>query len=84
VLCFMGGEDDEDEEEDDDPDAGWVPGTITGLMWRSDDGDMEPGMVAPYQITLDDGAILSAPRDDDELVRKAPAAAASNKRAREE
>ena len=35
VVCNMGDED------------GWVEGTITMLMWRSD--DMEPGVVAPYQ-----------------------------------
>jgi len=63
-------------------DKGWVPGTITARMWRSDDGDMEPGHVAPYQITLDDETILSAPADSDSLVRKA--SSESKKRAREE
>jgi len=71
VQCNLGGDD------------GWVPGTISMLMWRSEDGDMEPGMVAPYQITLDDGTIMSAPADDDNLVRKAPSET-GNKRAREE
>ena len=47
---------------------GWVPGTITALMWR-DEEDMAPGMVAPYQIELEDGTILSAPSDSDQLVR---------------
>ena len=51
---------------------GWVPGTITALFWRSE--DMEPGMVAPYQIELDDeyGTVLSAPTDSNKLVREAP------------
>ena len=55
VSCFMG------------ESEGWALGTITRLMWRSE--DMPPGHVAPYQITLDDGGeILSAPEDSDELV----------------
>ena len=58
----------------------WVLGTITDLMWRSEDGDMDPGMVAPYQIELDDGTILSAPTDSNELIREAPKA--SKKRPR--
>ena len=52
-------------------DEPWIPATITSLMWRSE--DMEPGMVAPYQIKTDQGDILSAPADDNDLVRKAPA-----------
>jgi len=55
----------------------WMEGTITQLLWRSD--DMDPGMVAPYQITLDDGEILSAPADEDHLVRKVPAGGAAKK-----
>jgi len=61
VLCKMGGAD------------GWVPGTISMVMWR-DDEDMEPGQVAPYQIKLDNGDIISAPTDTPDLVKKAPSA----------
>merc|ERR1712087_178333 len=58
VLCNLG------------DDGGWLKGTISGLMWRSE--DMDPGIVAPYQITMDNGDIISAPVDTDRLVRKAP------------
>jgi len=58
VLCNMGGGD------------GWLKGTISELMWRSE--DMEPGMVAPYQIIMDNDDIISAPADTDTLVRAAP------------
>mmetsp|Transcript_2470 Transcript_2470/g.7374 ORF Transcript_2470/g.7374 Transcript_2470/m.7374 type:complete len:212 (+) Transcript_2470:2-637(+) len=63
VMCHLAG----------DPDAdanGYVKGTITQLMWRSE--DMDPGMVAPYQITMDSGDIISAPADSDDLVKRAP------------
>ena len=46
-------------------------GTVTELMWRNDE-DMEPGMGAPYQIKLDNGDIISAPADSEDLVRRAP------------
>jgi G3E family GTPase len=55
----------------------WTEGTISELMWRSD--DMDPGMVAPYQITLDDGEIVSAPADEDHLVRRASSGGAAKK-----
>jgi G3E family GTPase len=74
VLCKMGGAD------------GWVPGTISMLMWRNDE-DMEPGVVCPYQIKLDTGDIISAPTDTSDLVVKEPAGgeeASKSKRPRTE
>eukprot|EP00316_Scyphosphaera_apsteinii_P008368 CAMPEP_0119308818 /NCGR_PEP_ID=MMETSP1333-20130426/12785_1 /TAXON_ID=418940 /ORGANISM="Scyphosphaera apsteinii, Strain RCC1455" /LENGTH=454 /DNA_ID=CAMNT_0007312675 /DNA_START=1 /DNA_END=1365 /DNA_ORIENTATION=+ len=60
VLCKTG-----------EGDTGWSLGTVSKLMWRDDD-DMDPGMVAPYQLLMDNGDILSAPADSDDLVRMAP------------
>jgi hypothetical protein len=38
-------------------------------MYR--DEYMPPGMVAPYQVKLDNGGLIYAPQDSDELIRKA-------------
>ena len=38
-------------------------------MYRED--FMSPGMVAPYQIKLDEGDLIYAPEDIDELIRRA-------------
>ena len=38
-------------------------------MYRDD--NMPPGMVAPYQVKLDDGTLIFAPEDTDELIQKA-------------
>merc|ERR1719217_1399052 len=64
----------------------WSTGVVTSLMWREDE-TMPPGMVAPYQIKLDNGDVISAPIDEDDVVKKAPAeaendGAKSNKRQR--
>ena len=48
VLCNMGGDD------------GWVKATITMQMWR-DDEDMDPGMVACYQVACCHGARARIP-----------------------
>jgi len=50
--------------------AGWTKGVVVALMWRGE--GMPPGMVAPYQVKLDDsGDLIYAPHDDDQLIRKA-------------
>lgn len=47
---------------------GWCKGKIVALMYRED--FMSPGMVAPYQIKLDEGDLIYAPEDIDELIRR--------------
>ena len=49
--------------------AGWSSGTVVALMYRDD--RMPPGMVAPYQIELDeDGAgLIWAPKDHECVIR---------------
>merc|ERR1712146_15219 len=49
--------------------GGWQKGTVVALMYR--DEYMPPGMIAPYQIKLDSGALIYAPADDDQCIRKA-------------
>jgi len=49
--------------------GGWAKGTVVKLMYRED--DMPPGMVAPYQVQLDDGNLIYAPADEDTLIKKA-------------
>ena len=46
---------------------GWVVGEVIALMYR-DDG-MPPGLVAPYQVRLEDGECIYAPADEDGVVR---------------
>ena len=46
----------------------WSPGKVVALMYR-DDG-MPSGMVAPYQVQLDNGDLIYAPADDAEVIRK--------------
>jgi len=48
---------------------GWQKGKVIKLLYR--DQGMPPGMVAPYQVLLEDGKLIFAPEDRDELVRKA-------------
>ena len=50
-------------------DAGWASGEVVTLMWR--DESLPPGMVAPYQVKLDDGDLIYAGLDEDHLIRKA-------------
>jgi len=47
----------------------WSPGEIVALLYR--DEFMQPGVVAPYQIKLDDGNLIYAPADEDAVIRKA-------------
>ena len=44
-------------------------GTVISLMYREE--GMPPGMVAPYQVKLDNGSLIYAPEDNDQFVRKA-------------
>ena len=46
----------------------WSPGRVVALMYR-DDG-MPSGMVAPYQVQLDNGDLIYAPADEAEVIRK--------------
>jgi G3E family GTPase len=48
--------------------GGWQPGVVASLMYR--DEYMPPGMVAPYQVKLDNGDLIYAPQDSDELIRR--------------
>ena len=51
----------------------WARGTVAALMYRDD--NTPPGMVAPYQIKLDDGDhMIWAPRDHDGVIRAVGAA----------
>ena len=44
-------------------------GTVVQHMYR--DEYMPPGMVAPYQVKLDDGNLIYAPADDNEVIKAA-------------
>ena len=45
----------------------WAPGVIVGRYYR--EPDWPEGQVAPYQIQLDNGALIYAPADLDECIR---------------
>ena len=45
----------------------WTPGTVVALNYRDD--QMPQGLVAPYQIDLDNGRLIWAPKDDDCVIR---------------
>jgi len=47
----------------------WARGKVVALMYRED--HMPPGMVAPYQVKLDDGSDIYAPADEDDFIRAA-------------
>jgi hypothetical protein len=47
--------------------SGWLKGKIVDLMYR--DEYMKPGMVAPYQVELNDGRFIYAPHDVEQLIR---------------
>jgi G3E family GTPase len=49
---------------------GWQAGRISKVLYRND--GMPPGMVAPYQIELDNGVFIYAPMDDDRVIREEP------------
>ena len=42
----------------------WAKGKIIDLLYRD-----ESGICAPYQIELEDGALIYAPTDDEEVIR---------------
>jgi len=44
--------------------SGWIAGEVVQLMYR------EAGVIAPYQVKLDDGKLIYAPEDNDMLIRK--------------
>jgi len=52
-------------------DEGWKTGEVMQLMFRDEDWDMPPGMVAPYQVKCADGSLIYAPADSEDLIRKA-------------
>ena len=45
----------------------WSKGRVVKLFFREE--GMAPGMVAPYQVELDDGKLIFAPRDTAALIR---------------
>jgi hypothetical protein len=50
-----------------DPVTGWAAGEVVQLMYRED--NWPPGVCAPYQIQLDDGRLIFAPHDIDQVIR---------------
>ena len=46
----------------------WSKGKVVALMYR--DPHMPPGMVAPYQVKLDDGGLIYAPADEECVIQK--------------
>lgn len=48
-------------------DGDWVSGEVVQLLYRDD--CMPPGLVAPYQVKLDDGKLIYAPEDGDHVIR---------------
>lgn len=49
------------------PVRGWAPGEIVATFYK--EPEWPPGMMAPYQIQLDDGRLIFAPQDVDEVIR---------------
>jgi hypothetical protein len=45
----------------------WAPGKITQLWYR--EPNWPPGSFAPYQIQLDDGRLIFAPVDMDQVIK---------------
>ena len=50
-----------------DPITGWAPGQIKQLWYREE--AWPAGTFAPYQVLLDDGRMIFAPRDEDAILR---------------
>ena len=50
-----------------DPTTGWVPGTIVSLYYR--EPWWPPTTVVPYEVLLDDGTFIFAPKDVDAVIR---------------
>jgi G3E family GTPase len=49
--------------------SSWAKGEVVCQLYRED--CMQPGVVAPYQIQLDNGDLIFAPVDRDDVIRKA-------------
>jgi len=49
--------------------GGWATGKVVALFYR--DAGMPNGMIAPYQVKLDNGSLIYAPADDDQCIRAA-------------
>ncbi|KAL3917499.1 MAG: hypothetical protein SGPRY_006381 [Prymnesium sp.] len=47
----------------------WIKGKVVQLMYRDD--NMPQGLIAPYQVELEDGSLIWAPSDVDCVIRKA-------------
>mmetsp|Transcript_8500 Transcript_8500/g.24383 ORF Transcript_8500/g.24383 Transcript_8500/m.24383 type:complete len:422 (+) Transcript_8500:58-1323(+) len=47
----------------------WRKGTVVARMYREE--GMPPGMVAPYQVKLDNGQLIFAPADTETTIKKA-------------
>jgi len=52
-----------------DPVTGWATGSIVQLWYRQ--ADWPEGSWAPYQIQLDDGRLIFAPQDVEQVIRSA-------------
>jgi G3E family GTPase len=51
---------------------GWKRGEVVALLYRVPwNNGMDPGVIAPYQVKLDNGDLIFAPDDRDEVIRKA-------------
>jgi hypothetical protein len=50
------------------PVRGWAAGVVVATFYK--EPDWPPGMLAPYQIQLDDGRLIFAPQDIDEVIRE--------------
>lgn len=46
----------------------WEPGTIVKLWYKAP--DWPPDALAPYQVRLDDGRLIFAPADNEEVIRE--------------
>lgn len=46
----------------------WIAGKIVAQMYREE--GMPSGVVAPYQVLLDNGDLIFAPMDDDRVIRR--------------
>jgi hypothetical protein len=51
-----------------DPVTGWAPGKVIKTLYR--ESHWPPAVTAPYQIELDDGRLIFAPQDTDQVIRE--------------
>ena len=51
----------------DDPVTGWASGTVVQLSYH--EPNWPPDVFAPYQIQLDDGRLIFAPHDIEQVIR---------------